>query len=215
MKVTSDVGPWSIVPEWVLDADISDRAVRLYGVLGRYANANGSSYPGRGTLAKRLRCSVDSVDRAARELVAAGALEKSPRWTDDGDQTTNLCRLLYVAPVQYPGRTAAATPHRKGAAQNESHLEREENLATASRVRPRDEIWDALTTMFGEATTRSEQTNRGRVVRSLKEAGATPAEMFARAKRWPRHYDSATLTENALERHWSTLDPQRKPLRRQ
>ena len=56
---------FSIVPEWVLDADISDAAVRLYAVLLRYGQSSGQRMPSRRTLADRLRKkSVDSVDRA-------------------------------------------------------------------------------------------------------------------------------------------------------
>jgi len=210
LRVTSDVGPFSIIPEWVLDAEISDRAVRLYVLLGRYADANGSSYPGRGTLAKRLGCSVDSVDRAARELVIAGALEKTSRWTEDGDQTTNLCRLIYAAPVQHPGRKPAATPSRNGAAQNENHLERETPLAATPRAR--NPLWDTLTTIFGEPSTRSAQKVRGKVLSSLTAAGASPEEMLKRARKWPNYFPDAVMTDLALEKHWDTLG--RPPLRR-
>ena len=34
----SEMGPFSIVPEWILDADISHGAVRLYCVLATYTN---------------------------------------------------------------------------------------------------------------------------------------------------------------------------------
>ena len=57
---------FAIIDEWLLDLDISDRAVRLYAVLARYADSETlKAYPSRGTLAERLRCSKASVDRAA------------------------------------------------------------------------------------------------------------------------------------------------------
>ena len=71
---------FAIIDEWVLDLDISDRAVRLYAVLARYADSEThKAYPSRGTLAERLRCSKASVDRAAQELVDAGAMTKKQR----------------------------------------------------------------------------------------------------------------------------------------
>ena len=71
---------FAIIDEWVLDLDISDRAVRLYAVLARYADSEThKAYPSRGTLAERLRCSKASVDRAAQELVDAGAMRKKQR----------------------------------------------------------------------------------------------------------------------------------------
>ena len=210
MKVTSDVGPWAIVPEWVLDAPDSDRAVRLYGMLGRYADRNGASYPSRRTLAERLRCSVDSLDRAVRELVTVGALEIAPRNNERGDQTSNLYMLKTGAPVRHPLGTPAATPLGTGAPQNESHVEREKPSMPSARQR--NEIWDALSNVFGEPSTRSSQELRGKVVASLRSAGATPDEIYARAKRWALHFDHATMTDLALEKHWDTLA--RKPLRR-
>src|SRR3954447_4798815 len=66
---------FAIVPEWVLDADISDAALRLYAVLLRYGQSSGHRMPGRRLLASRLhkRC-TDSVDRALKELVGIGAV---------------------------------------------------------------------------------------------------------------------------------------------
>jgi hypothetical protein len=73
------------VPTWLLDAAVSDRAVRLFAVLTRYADREGRGFPGRRVLAERLRCSVDSLDRALRELVTAGARRVEERWNVDGD----------------------------------------------------------------------------------------------------------------------------------
>jgi hypothetical protein len=66
---------FAIVPEWVLDADISDAALRLYAVLLRYGQTSGHRMPGRRLLASRLhKRSRDSVDRALKELVSIGAV---------------------------------------------------------------------------------------------------------------------------------------------
>src|SRR5215218_10545395 len=66
---------FAIVPEWVLDADISDAALRLYAVLLRYGQTSGKRMPGRRLLAGRLhKRSRDSVDRALKELVGIGAV---------------------------------------------------------------------------------------------------------------------------------------------
>ena len=71
---------FAIIDEWLLDLEISDRAVRLYAVLARYADSEThKAYPSRDTLAKRLRCSTKSVDRAAQELVDSGAMTKQHR----------------------------------------------------------------------------------------------------------------------------------------
>src|SRR3954454_15487926 len=66
---------FAIVPEWVLDADISDASLRLYAVLLRYGQTSGNRMPGRRLLASRLhKRSRDSVDRALKELVGISAV---------------------------------------------------------------------------------------------------------------------------------------------
>jgi hypothetical protein len=65
---------FAIVPEWVIDADISDSAFRLYSVLLRYGQSSGQRMPGRALLARRLHKSCDTVDRALKELVPVGAV---------------------------------------------------------------------------------------------------------------------------------------------
>jgi hypothetical protein len=75
-------GPkFAILPEWVLDAEISALAVRLYCVLRRYADSNDYAYPSRRVMA--VRCKITSrpaIDRAVAELVAIGALATFARW---------------------------------------------------------------------------------------------------------------------------------------
>lgn len=108
---------WAATPEWVLfHPDLSDRAVRLFGIIGRHANGmTDEAFPTRKTLAKECKnCSPDSIDRAVKELQAVGALVVEKRWTEEGDPTSNLYTLMY-APVQMGGRKAAGTSSRKAA----------------------------------------------------------------------------------------------------
>ena len=124
-RMASDTGPFALVPEWLLDAvdehgaPISDRAVRLYAVLARYAdNKDGTAFPSKRTLAKRMGCSEPSVTRAIRELVSLTALAVEPRYTQDGDdgearQTSNAYTILRVPPVTgdtLPLRTGDTLP---------------------------------------------------------------------------------------------------------
>jgi Helix-turn-helix domain len=113
------------VPTWLLDVAVSDRSIRLFALLTRYADREGRGFPGRRTLAERLRCSVDSIDRALRELVDAGALRVEERWDVEGDggRLTNDYYLLEHrdedrgrTDARPPGRTGAAPPSRTGAA---------------------------------------------------------------------------------------------------
>ena len=98
------------MPEWVLDLEISDAAFRLYAVLARYGNSSGVRMPGRALLARRLRKSVDTVDRALRELTGAGVLEVERR-CDGSRNLTNRYHLRTVDPAG-DGRTRCGYPRR-------------------------------------------------------------------------------------------------------
>src|SRR3954468_21951693 len=96
---------FAIVPEWVLDADISDAALRLYAVLLRYGQSSGHRMPGRRLLASRLhKRSRDSVDRALKELVRIGAIVVQHR----RQGPVNLTNRYVVRST--PPRQAPVTP---------------------------------------------------------------------------------------------------------
>ena len=105
---------FAIVPQWLLDADISDAAVRLYAVLLRFGQTSGARMPARSTLAARMRKkSTDTIDRAMRELVELGAVVVQNRF-DGGQRLTNkyLVRTSRPRPGEESrgGRKFAATP---------------------------------------------------------------------------------------------------------
>lgn len=129
----SDIGPFSIVPEWLLDLEISHGAVRLYAVLARYTNAGQTAWPSRATLARRLHASKDTVDRYTKELVCVNALtvEHRKETTKDGNfiNRSNLYTLRVAspevgAPMRPPSREVAPTGSRKSATENYNQLER-------------------------------------------------------------------------------------------
>lgn len=101
---------FAIVPEWVLDADISSNAVRLYAILNRYANTRGRAWPTRQTLADRMKVSTSTVDRARDELVEIGALTVETRISPAGDPTSNLY-TVHTRPV---GTVETSSPVAKG-----------------------------------------------------------------------------------------------------
>lgn len=104
-RLTVEGQRFAVVPEWIIDSDIGDAAFRLYAVLLRYGHSSGKRMPSRATLARRLRKrSVDTVDRAMRELVSIGAVVVERR-TDGRRHLTNLYHVRTTA----PGRTPAAT----------------------------------------------------------------------------------------------------------
>lgn len=86
------------IPEWVLDADISDRAIRLYGVLARIVATERQDLPGRPQVAERMKCSPSSLDRALKELEDLRAVVVLPRWSPEGDRIGNDYELRFDEP---------------------------------------------------------------------------------------------------------------------
>jgi len=90
---------FAVVPEWVIDAGISDSAYRLYSVLLRYGQTSGCRMPARATLATRLhKTCTDTVDRALKELVALGAVVVEHRRRASGEHLTNRYHLMNTPP---------------------------------------------------------------------------------------------------------------------
>lgn len=115
-RITSDVGRWAPVPEWLLLSEASDKALRLFAVLGIYADySTNEADLGRKQLAAMIGSSVDTVDRAKAELVKFGALEVERR-DDEHGRVANHYRLRYAAPARRGGRMDAAGGGRTDAA---------------------------------------------------------------------------------------------------
>ncbi len=181
--------PFATVPEWLLDADVSDRAVRLFATLSRHANREGRAFPGRRGLADRLRCSLATLDRAIAELVEAEALVVRPAWRADGGQTSNNYWLWPSLPDEgepQDGPTPSSTGEAGGGRTdeegkgNESQVEREpenERLFDGSAAAPAelpgpsdDELFEEFWAACPKRTGKGEA--RKAYGRALKRASA-------------------------------------------
>jgi len=155
---------FSIVPETVLDADISDRAVRVYAILARYADSEtGKCFPSRETLARRARCHWRSVDRAIQELIKIGALEKHHRRDGEAYQSNLYVVKRVVTGLSGgtdTGVTGVLTPQSVGTdtggnltrtnelePKNDNHLTRQSKI-TADDYKPTDEFLQKLATEY-------------------------------------------------------------------
>ena len=119
---------FAIIDEWLLDLDISDRAVRLYAVLARYADSEThKAYPSRGTLAERLHCSKASVDRAAQELVDAGAMTKKQRHNSS---------VVYTLQVSSPMNRGVLTGDEGGSAPVMTGVLTSDDLTITTELEP-------------------------------------------------------------------------------
>jgi len=212
-SVTADI-KFSIVPEWLIDSGCSDKALRLYVVLARYAdNDDLTAYPGRGTLARRMGCHRASVDRAVEELVALGAVTKQRR-VSEGKYQSSLYTIRRIA----PSRTHATTPvapvqppplHPCNIELEPENIEPKNSIAAEPRKRKPDLLFEAIagaTRTDTAGLTRTERGQLNKATAELREIGATPEQVSGKAKAWAKQYPNANLTPTALVKHWSTLD---------
>jgi len=195
----SDIGPFSIVPEWLIDLPISHGAVRLYAVLARYTNVGQTAWPSRATLAKRLRTSKDTVDRFIKELVCVDALEVEHRkdTTKDGNliNRSNLYTLRVApprvaAPLRPPSRTSAATGSRTSAAQNDNQLE----------LKPVNDLFDHFWNSYGKKVGKKaaqaqwnrhipdEATANLAILKATQQAASTEKKFRKDPERWLRDH---------------------------
>jgi len=77
------------IPEWIVDADVPDRAIRLYAVLAILADSNGAAKVRKTVLAKRLRCAKSSLETSLTALRDLGALEVVANARGDGSRAAN------------------------------------------------------------------------------------------------------------------------------
>ena len=214
-SVTADV-KFAQVPHWVLELPLSDKAVRLYAILSKYADNNdGTSYPGRGTLAKLMRCHRTSVDRAVQELIEAGCITKQVRYRE-GRFTSSLYTVHRIPPrsADADSRTHATTPrstdattssHSRDIELEPQNVEPEELSAAAPK---KDELFEAIAQACGirlDSLTRSARGQLNAACKELRDIGATPEQVAGKAKAYRKQYDGAALTPTALTKHWASL----------
>ena len=123
---------FGIVPEWIIDAAIGDCAFPPYAVLLRYGQSSGQRMPAELLAARLRKGSRDTVDRALKELGAAGAVTVEHRHDPRPGQLTNR----YLVRSSLPGRKSAAPPSRKDAAPPAAVLRPDPRVLTESKNPP-------------------------------------------------------------------------------
>jgi hypothetical protein len=125
--------PFQQIPNWVFESEATATAIKLYLVLRRNGdNKRGTSFWSRKKLAEQLGTSINTMDRAKKELIDMGALCQINRKNKDGDWTSNLyhvhtssdtnCRYL-CAPVVTPTPTSGETPTPTSGELTNNHIE--------------------------------------------------------------------------------------------
>lgn len=200
---------------WVFrksDAKLGDRLVLL--ILADKAEDDGdNARPSVPTIAKQACLSERQVQRCLRNLEAAGAIKKTGRYRYPGQRNgVNVYQVIMPKGDILSSNGDSHDNQRVTPMSPNPSLEPVQEQVLAAAPRKRNDVWDALTYVFGEPTVPTAIRLRGQVCRDLTNAGATRDQVVARASAWPAHFDQATLTDTALRKHWDTLG--RKPLRR-
>lgn len=122
----AESGAFVMVPLEVVEAHL-DGALELYCVLAHYGGRGGRSWPSRSTLAERMDCSPDTVDRRVKALMAAGFLTVENRGKSSGGRTSNLyiLRVRRFRKTAEGSRKSAVQPSRKNAAGTREVIELE------------------------------------------------------------------------------------------
>ncbi len=82
MSRRSNIGPYAIVPEWLLYS-VSANAIKVWCILARYANTEDVCWPKQETIAEQMGVSLETVRRAVRELVAFDAVRVGKKHLND------------------------------------------------------------------------------------------------------------------------------------
>lgn len=170
----TDTGPFSLVPEWVIDA-VGPRALQVYAVIARFADDQAVAWPSRKALAERCDASTDTIDRAVDELVEAGALLVNARFSNEGDRTSNEYRVLRVPPGGRMnadtggGTNAAGTKTTMNEKKTRSSTKTQSSTVAASK-RKQDPVWDAFAACFGQPATSIERQRMNTAVREARQA---------------------------------------------
>jgi len=87
--ITSDLR-FAIVPNWVIESELSNTAFRVYALLSTYAdNETGAAFPSYATMANRLGWNRRRVRDGVKELQDRGLIDCEPQFVN-GRQTSNL-----------------------------------------------------------------------------------------------------------------------------
>ena len=127
------IGPFGMIPEWLLQADITSTAKVLFGWMAcKYANrATWTCWPGQQRLASDLRLHPNTVASALRELIAVGAMTKQSRTQGNGMPASNHYQLMFVQPTEncgHPQKTVAAHPQKTVATYPQKTVDKQEVL---------------------------------------------------------------------------------------
>jgi hypothetical protein len=199
----------------VLDASFDSAPQKLVAlVLANAADEDGTHvYPGRDRLARETGLTPDRVRRHIAVLIRVGVVVEVERARPGHRREFrfDLDRLRALRTVDVgndvPSEWGASTPGMGGVDDGRPNIPPPVASDGPARVpaRRRDPLFEAVAEVCDldwTALTTAARGSLNRAVKDLREVRASPAEVRARAARWP--FD-VTLTPPGLAKHWTRV----------
>ncbi len=203
-----------IIPEWILLANISDKAKVLYGALWKYADRNSNKcFPSRKTLSKDLNCHPSSVDRCLKELVNINAIEITKRPPKENGANQSNLYLLKTAPISTDNDTPVSVD-------NDTSISLTDDLTitkvtktnitsgSQSKTRKKDLIFEELCIQTGIDWKKAPRNELGRVqvaTKQLKEINASVDEIKKVATWYKTNWKDIDITPTAIVSNFSSI----------
>ena len=108
--VTSQIGPWAMVPVWVLGCGLKPSELAVYISLRSFADQSGAAWPRAKTIADRAQVTVGTARNAIQQMRKLGLLTTAERRRDDGSTAGLHYRLVDIKPAQMEGGTSTDVP---------------------------------------------------------------------------------------------------------
>jgi len=207
---------------WAFEQQVEPNAkLVLLALANRSNNETGLCFPGQQLLGAECSMSDRTIRRHLKTLEAAGLVRRRPRMLGEGrGRTSDEYRLAFY---DQPDRMSACSgPTGQTVRTNRTNQddqpdkgdrvtvrEPEENRKpVAAAPRKTDELWDTMLAVCGIDPTTLTRTARGAVNKALKELreiGATPSDLEAKAAAYRKTWPGMSLTPTALVKHWAQL----------
>ena len=186
---------FSIVPEWLIESNVSDNALRVYSALYRFADKDdGTCWPSIATIGAKCNKSSSSVKRAIKELKELGAIEVKERYLEDQGQTSNLY-ILKLNPA-FKSDTPPQTKSEQGGSSNMTHKPKSFNHSHNYKTdSDKGRIFLALSEHMYKPKTKNEISIFNKVAKDLAEIDASTDEIEERIYIYKKKWPKITLTQ--------------------
>lgn len=144
-SVTSEIGPWAMVPIWVLSVGLKGAELAVYVSLRSFADRSGGARPHVKTLAERAGVSERTAERALARFRELNLMRTTKRYRDDGSCAGCNYHLMDITPTSMsPGTDAhVATPptHVSGQEHSKEHTNKDRSVVNTFAHRAKDQAF--------------------------------------------------------------------------